>query len=47
VLGAVTMPTCCFLTAWRPEPWRHFFCVPVAAVLGGIGLTLWGLATID
>ena len=35
-LAAVTMPLCCFLTAWRPAL-RHLFPIPVAAVLAGLG----------
>jgi hypothetical protein len=35
-LGAVTMPACCFLTAWRPGL-RRLFPVPVFAVLMGLG----------
>jgi hypothetical protein len=35
-LAAVTMPSCCFLTAWRPGL-RHLFPIPVLAVLAGIG----------
>lgn len=35
VLGAVTMPLTCFLTAWRAS-FRHLFPVPVAGVLVGI-----------
>src|SRR5882757_4671929 len=29
-VGAVTMPACCFLTAWRPAM-RHLFPIPVLA----------------
>lgn len=39
VVGAATMPTVCFLTAWR-KPWRHLFFIPVSGVLGGVVLTL-------
>lgn len=35
LLGMVTMPACCFLTAWK-QPLRYLFLVPVAAVLTGI-----------
>jgi hypothetical protein len=31
ILGAVTMPLCCFLTAWR-KPFRHLFPIPVLSV---------------
>ena len=40
-IGAATMPTCCFLSAWR-KPFRHFFFIPVASVSTGITLTLIG-----
>lgn len=45
ILGAVTMPLCCFLAAWRP-PLRHLFPVPVLSVLIGIlgMLAGWPLA---
>lgn len=35
IAGAVTMPLCCFLTAWR-KPMRHFFPIPVISLLTGI-----------
>lgn len=43
IIGAITMPTCCFLSAWR-KGFRHLFAVPVTAVLAGVCLTLAGLA---
>ncbi len=39
IAGLCTMSTCCFLTAWRKVPFRHFFFIPVGSVGGGI-LTL-------
>ena len=39
LVGAVTMPTVCFLSAWR-KPWRHLFPIPVASVFVGISLLL-------
>ncbi len=39
IVGAITMPTVCFLSAWR-EPFRHFFFIPVSLLLGGVVLTL-------
>jgi uncharacterized membrane protein YoaK (UPF0700 family) len=39
LLGAVTMPICCFLSAWR-KTFRHLFPVPVVSVLLGIVLLL-------
>jgi hypothetical protein len=41
VVGAVTMPICCFLSAWR-KPFRHLFPIPVTAVLVGIVSLLMG-----
>jgi len=36
LLGAlITMPTCCFLTAWKVSA-RHLFPIPVICVAGGI-----------
>lgn len=40
-LGVVTMPACCFLTAWR-DRFRHLFPVPVLAVLTGLAGLLGG-----
>ena len=36
VLGAVTMPLLCFLSAWR-RVFRHFFFVPVLSLILGTG----------
>ncbi|OGA15404.1 MAG: hypothetical protein A3G25_15815 [Betaproteobacteria bacterium RIFCSPLOWO2_12_FULL_63_13] len=41
MLGAVTMPLCCFLAAWR-TPFRHLFPVPVASILAGVLSVLIG-----
>lgn len=41
LLGAVTMPICCFLAAWR-KPLRHLFPVPVLSVMAGILAILIG-----
>lgn len=43
-VGAVTMPACCFLSAWR-EPFRRLFPVPVTGVALGVVATLVGLLT--
>jgi hypothetical protein len=43
IVGAVGMPTCCFLSAWR-KPFRHLFAVPVVGVSAGVVITLLGLA---
>lgn len=39
LIGAATMPTICFLSAWR-KPFRRLFFVPVCGVLCGILSTL-------
>jgi hypothetical protein len=39
--GAITMPLCCFLSAWR-KPLRHLFPVPVLAVTTGVLAILFG-----
>jgi hypothetical protein len=43
IVGAVTMPACCFLSAWR-KPFRHLFPIPVAVLSTGIVALLagWG-----
>jgi hypothetical protein len=41
IVGAITMPVCCFLSAWR-KPLRHLFPVPVLAVTTGILAILIG-----
>ena len=35
LVGAITMPLCCFLAAWK-KPFRHLFPIPVISVLTGI-----------
>lgn len=42
ILGAATMPICCFLVAWR-RGFRHLFPVPVIAVAIGVVITLIAL----
>ena len=41
VLGAISMPICCFLTAWRPY-FRYLFPIAVLAVGTGVGLVFVG-----
>jgi hypothetical protein len=41
ITGSVTMPACCFLTAWR-KSLRHLFPIPVLATLTGILAILIG-----
>lgn len=37
IIGAVAMPTVCYLSAWR-MPLRNLFAIPVLALIGGVGL---------
>jgi hypothetical protein len=41
LVGAATMPVCCYLAAWR-KPLRHLFPIPVLAALTGVLAILWG-----
>jgi hypothetical protein len=41
VIGGVTMPAVCFLTAWR-EQFRHLFAVPVVALFVATICTCFG-----
>lgn len=41
IVAAITMPICCFLTAWR-APLRHLFPIPVVAATTGILAILIG-----
>jgi hypothetical protein len=39
VVGGVSMPLVCFLTGWK-EPFRHFFFIPVTALIVAVVATL-------
>ena len=41
VVGAATMPLCCYLSAWR-KPFRHLFIVPVFCVAVGVVVFVFG-----
>lgn len=43
LVGAVGMPTCCFLSAWR-KPFRHTFPIPVIGVTVAVVSMLSALA---
>lgn len=45
IIGAVTMPLCCFLTAWK-KPIRHLFPIPVISVATGVIILLLGWQTL-
>ena len=40
VVGAVSMPTVCYLSAWR-KPFRHIFFIPAGSVMFGVALFLF------
>ncbi len=44
LVGALLMPTTCFLTAWR-RPFRHLFALPVTLLVAPIVALLIALAT--
>ncbi len=44
IVGAATMPICCFLSSWR-KSFRHLFPIPVLAVSTGIVSLLMGWPT--
>ena len=35
LLAMISMPLCCFLSAWKPN-FRHLFFIPVSGVMAGI-----------
>ncbi len=41
IVGAATMPACCFLTAWKPA-FRHLFPIPVLSTATAIVIILIG-----
>jgi hypothetical protein len=40
IVGAVTMPSVCALSAWKP-PFRHLFCIPVLSLVVGVADFIW------
>jgi hypothetical protein len=44
IIGVISMPLCCFLTAWR-QGFRYLFPIPVGSVLVGIVALLLGWRT--
>jgi hypothetical protein len=43
IIGAVSMPICCFIMAHRPK-WRALFLIPVSSLMTGGVLTIWEIA---
>jgi hypothetical protein len=41
IVGAASMPLCCFLSAWR-KPLRHLFPIPVLSITTGLLAILIG-----
>lgn len=44
VVGAVTMPLLCYVSAFK-EVFRNLFFVPAVSVMAGIGLFVWRMLT--
>jgi len=44
IVGAVAMPTVCYLSAWKPIC-RHIFFIPAGSVTVAIGLFIWRIFT--
>ena len=42
VIGLITMPTVCYLSAFR-KVFRHLFFIPVLSILIAVILSIWGL----
>jgi hypothetical protein len=40
IVGAITMPTVCYLSAWKMA-FRHLFFIPATSVTLGIALFVW------
>lgn len=41
VIGAISMPLVCFLSAYK-KPFRHLFFIPVVSLIAGIGYFIFG-----
>ena len=44
LVGAVTMPLVCYLSAWRVT-FRHLFFIPAVSVTSGVALLAWRFLT--
>ena len=44
LVGAVAMPTLCYLSAWKPV-FRYLFFVPVLAIISATGIVGWKLVS--
>jgi hypothetical protein len=40
IVGAVTMPSVCYLSAWKPA-FRNLFFIPASSVIVGVALFVW------
>lgn len=45
IIGAVTMPLVCYLSAWKAR-FRHLFFIPATSLTSGIGLFLWRISVL-
>jgi hypothetical protein len=41
IVGAITMPVCCYVCAWKKQLWI-LFPIPVTSLLVGVCALLWG-----
>ncbi|MEI7902155.1 MAG: hypothetical protein WCK89_18020 [bacterium] len=44
IVGAVTMPAVCYLSAWKPA-FRNLFFIPAMSVTAGIAFFFWRIVT--
>jgi hypothetical protein len=44
ILGAITMPLLCYLSAFRSN-FRHLFFIPALSVTGATAMVVWELVT--
>lgn len=45
IIGAITMPAVCYLSAWKPA-FRNLFFIPAGSVTIGIALFTWRILTL-
>jgi hypothetical protein len=42
IIGAILMPTVCYLSAWK-QPFRHVFFIPASSIIIGTALFAWSI----
>lgn len=45
IVGAVAMPSVCYLSAWK-QPFRNLFFIPAMSVTVGIALFVWRIISL-